>query len=167
MNPFHHVPVLEQQLAAAAACCWTLSFPPLYSSPTCILTSNASSVPPSARGPISDLAPHCYRGACCGLLLILPRFAFLPLAIALPCLALPCLDLNDLAQSAVNLMKNVVERGPWMENMRAALRRATAGDYGGALVLYSRLAEVRRPARNRRRGRGSRSCFGCLSLGVP
>lgn len=39
-------------------------------------------------------------------------------------------------------MKNVVERGPWMENMRAALRRATAGDYEGALVLYSRLAEV-------------------------
>eukprot|EP00752_Nemacystus_decipiens_P006865 g6166.t1 len=44
--------------------------------------------------------------------------------------------------SAVKLMKNVVERGPWMENMRAALRRATAGDYGGALVLYSRLAEI-------------------------
>eukprot|EP00903_Cladosiphon_okamuranus_P006906 g6721.t1 len=44
--------------------------------------------------------------------------------------------------SAVNLMKNVVERGPWMENMRTALRRATAGDYGGALVLYSRLAEI-------------------------
>ncbi|CAN0413296.1 unnamed protein product, partial [Hapterophycus canaliculatus] len=39
-------------------------------------------------------------------------------------------------------MKNVVERGPWMENMRGALRRATSGDYGGALVLYSRLAEV-------------------------
>ncbi|CAN0310521.1 unnamed protein product, partial [Ectocarpus fasciculatus] len=45
-------------------------------------------------------------------------------------------------QSAVNLFKNVVERGPWMDNMQAALRRATAGDYGGALVLYSRLAEI-------------------------
>ncbi|CAM9519908.1 unnamed protein product [Pylaiella littoralis] len=44
-------------------------------------------------------------------------------------------------QSAVGLMRNVVERGPWMESMRKALRLATAGDYGGALVLYSRLAE--------------------------
>lgn len=42
-------------------------------------------------------------------------------------------------------MRNVVERGPWMESMRKALRLATAGDYGGALVLYSRLAEVRGP----------------------
>lgn len=40
-------------------------------------------------------------------------------------------------------MKVAVERGPWMEAMRTALHRATAGDYGGALVLYSRLAEVR------------------------
>lgn len=49
-------------------------------------------------------------------------------------------------QAAVTLMKGVVERGPWMESMRKAQRRATAGDYAGALVLYARLAEVSEPS---------------------
>lgn len=46
-------------------------------------------------------------------------------------------------KSAVSLMKTVVEKGPWMEAMGEGMRRATAGDFEGALVLYSRLAEVR------------------------
>lgn len=44
---------------------------------------------------------------------------------------------------AVNYLKEVVERGPWMEGMRSGLNMALDGDYAGALVHYSRLAEVK------------------------
>lgn len=44
---------------------------------------------------------------------------------------------------AVKYLKDVVERGPWMEGMRSGLNMALDGDYAGALVHYSRLAEVK------------------------
>lgn len=45
-------------------------------------------------------------------------------------------------QQAVRYLKKVVERGPWMRDMREGMSHAVAGDYRGALALYSRLAEV-------------------------
>lgn len=45
-------------------------------------------------------------------------------------------------QSAVSHLKKITERGPWTQDMREAHNRVVAGDYGGALLLYSRLAEV-------------------------
>lgn len=47
-----------------------------------------------------------------------------------------------MAKSAVSYLKKVVERGPWMQGMREALDLFVAGDNVGALVRYSRLAEV-------------------------
>ncbi|CAM9670953.1 unnamed protein product, partial [Sphacelaria rigidula] len=45
-------------------------------------------------------------------------------------------------QFAVQFLKMVVEKGPWMRGMQEALNRYVEGDHGGALVLYSRLAEI-------------------------
>ena len=47
------------------------------------------------------------------------------------------------SQRAVMHLKSVVEKGPWMGGLRSGLKLALQGDYGGALVHYSRLAEVR------------------------
>lgn len=55
--------------------------------------------------------------------------------------------LTALSQQAVRLLKKVTERGPWMRDMRRAVDRVAAGDNEGALVLYTRLAEVTLKAR--------------------